>query len=124
MLWIIELSLGGHNHDHNHDENHNNESKPKNEPIQASNSIEYAPTNEKEFTIVSVKTNKEKISNYFKAIQINGWIAFFGDILHKTADGLAIGACIYLFLIIMLNFMINFLIFSSFFRVNKFGFIN
>ncbi len=94
MLWIFELAVG-HNHDHDHDHiNNENDIKPKNESnLQATNNIELNPTTEKELTIVSVKSNKEKITNYLKAIQTNGWIAFFGDILHKTADGFAIGAC-------------------------------
>ena len=101
LLWIFECAIGGHNHDHDHHDHHDNtnNSKTKNDSNNlASNSIvtEHSPANEKEFTIVSVKTNKEKITNYFKAIQTNGWIAFFGDILHKTADGFAIGACEYL----------------------------
>jgi zinc transporter ZupT len=93
LLWIFELVVG-HNHDHSHHHHErNNEFKFNNESNSAFNSFELKPKNEREITIVSVKTNKENIINYLKAIQTNGWIAFFGDILHKTADGFAIGAC-------------------------------
>lgn len=35
--------------------------------------------------------------SFFEEVKPNGWIAFFGDCLHKAADGLAIGAGMSLF---------------------------
>ncbi len=87
LLWIFECSLGGGGHGHSHNHGHADTKNADN------NNIEHTATNDKDFSIVSIRTNKDKATNYLKAIQSNGWIAFFGDILHKTADGLAIGAC-------------------------------
>ena len=28
-----------------------------------------------------------------KGVKTSGWVAFTGDLLHKIADGIAIGAC-------------------------------
>lgn len=35
---------------------------------------------------------KKSTKEYLKSVQINGWVAFLGDNLHKVADGFAIGA--------------------------------
>jgi zinc transporter ZupT len=55
-----------------------------------------------------------KLFSFLSAIHITGWIAFFGDVLHKAVDGFAIGACkIFIYLKIY-----------KFYRCKNFKFIN
>jgi hypothetical protein len=62
LLWVLECAVGGDNRDHDHHYTTSN-SKTKNESNNLASNIiftEHGPANEKESTIVSVKTNKKK----------------------------------------------------------------
>jgi zinc transporter ZupT len=91
-----------HQHDHhehlpiNHAHSHNNHDD-KQQSIDESEKVknlEQQSNNEQSLT-VTVKTNRGKwnsIMDNLKNIHSTGWIAYIGDLLHKAADGFAIGA--------------------------------
>ena len=78
-----------------HSHSHNDHQKA-NDETQKTNKLEYEKKSPTEMvSIVPVKNKKTIVKSIFhnlKHIQSTGWMAFIGDILHKAADGFAIGA--------------------------------
>ena len=115
---MIEAFIGhDHEHEHGHDHedenghghhDHNSHNEHDNAKIKlntcaikdSNNGLQYSATDE-HVVINGVSEQKKKAvsekkkSAFFKFrnVQTNGWMALIGDVLHKVADGLAIGAC-------------------------------
>ncbi|CAF0949369.1 unnamed protein product, partial [Brachionus calyciflorus] len=92
VLWILD-TIFHHDHDHH---GHENSSKNKRDTtIENSSNTENKIDSTEQKANITVKTSKTRVKlffKYLKNIKISGWMAFFGDILHKIADGFAIAA--------------------------------
>jgi zinc transporter ZupT len=103
----------GHNHAHGHDHAHNHSHASHNDVEIVVENGDRGKTNsayvisdhslDKKKTLsakkplaknpVSTTDEKEKsFGAYLKGVRMNGWVAFFGDNMHKVADGIAIAA--------------------------------
>ena len=104
------LDSFGNSHDHSHshgvsivspelDSVNNNSSQSQNNDFELKSSSVVGKNPRKEI--------KPALISKYKKVQSNGWFAFAGDILHKVADGFAIGACKQQIYVILLNQLLN-----------------